>query len=460
MTWPGITVNAEGRNEIDILTPQVADLRFAAQYAPVATGQAAALAALASLSKVIRLTPGATYAIDAPVALGAGTTIEGNGATIALTRKGSITLGDRSKLRDVFFVNQGLTGFVGGERCITIQGSGVEVTGCTLGGQGYRMGIVIEFVNAAGASIAGACDNVLIERNRFENTAFGVLKQGGPSSAYASAHGLRIIRNVFKTIRRGDAIELNAGADTGVLIDGNIIDDVTANNTVNAGFGIGVAGLGAYSAAESEAFRRFRIVNNIITNCEMQGIHAEKSAAFTITGNHVEQTSTTRKGTGQGIVTYGSMNGDITDNYVAGFDYGIEDMMGVTANAYTVATDRNRIYANRVRDCATGVLVELAGLGKSVFVDRNVLTDCAVGIRHRGSANTSFTGNQFIDCPTPFALDLNADAFANVAASARSLALVGNLAVSYKGVAMSNTYAHLAGAVISGSGNSFPLPSA
>ncbi|OUE30914.1 putative colanic acid biosynthesis protein [Clavibacter michiganensis] len=450
--------------EVDLLTVPKAEEVYGRTLAPLPSGTAGAMesafVALLAFSKVIRLRPGTSYPLNAPVNLGADTILEGSGARILLTRKGSLILGARTKVRDVVFVNQGLTDFVGGERCVTIQAAGVEVTGCTFGGQGYRMGVVIEITNAAGASVAGSCDDVLIERNRFENTGFGILKQGGPTTAYATANNLRIVRNVFKTIRRGDAVELNAGADTGVLVDGNIIDDVTANGVVNAGFGIGVAGLGAYSSAESEAFRRFRITNNIITNCEMQAIHAEKSAAFTISGNHVEQTSAARKGTGQGIVFYGSQSGEVTGNYVAGFDFGIEDMMGVTANAYTVASDRNRTFGNRIRDCGTGILVELAGTGRSSVVERNVITDCPIGIRHRGSANTVFVSNRLVDCATPFSLDLNADAFVTVAAATRSLELTDNSAVSYKGLAMANVYAHLAGATILGGGNTFAMPAA
>jgi hypothetical protein len=420
-----------------------------------ATGTAdssAAFVSAAAQSKVIRLRPGGRYRLELPAVLPAGTIVEGNGATVALVRKGSLALNDRCVVRDIVIDNVGTSGFTGSERAITVQGAGVEVTGSSFTGGGYRLGIVLE------KDGGGNLDDCTIADNSFTNTSFGILKQGGPVATPTTANNIRIVGNRFKTIRRGDAIELNAGADTGGLIADNVIDDVYIDGTSNAGFGIGIAGLGGYAQPENTRYRRFRVVDNIITNCEMQGIHVEIGARFDISGNHVEQTAFSRTGTGQGIIIYGAINGSITDNTVIGFNRGIMDGMGALNNAYIVASDKNWITGNRVVECGIGIYVETSGQGKSSFVTKNLVEDCTTGIQLGGSSNTFYIDNQLLECPTPFALDANPASMAQVAATTRRVHLSQNVAISVKGVAMANRYANFTGTEVTGGGNSFPMP--
>jgi hypothetical protein len=428
---------------------------------PLTTGasadadSSAAFVLAAQKSKVIRLRPGATYRLTKPAVLPAGTVVEGNGATLQLLLLGSLVLNERCLVRGIVFANANTQDFVGQETCLTVQGPGVVISGNSFTGGGYRKGIVLQTTTKGGGSV----DDCTIEDNTFTNTSFGVLKQGGPVATPTTGNNIRIVGNRFTTIRRGDAIELNAGADTGGLIADNVIDDVHLDNTTNAGFGIGIAGLGGYAQPEGTHYRRFRVVDNIITNCEAQGIHVEIGARFDISGNHVEQTADALKGTGQGIISYGGINGSVTDNTVIGFGRGIMDGMGALNNSYIVASDKNWITGNRVVDCSVGVFVETSGQGKSSFVTKNLIEGCTVGIQLAGSSNSFYIDNQLLDCATPFVLDANPASMGQVAATTRRVHLSQNLAVTLNGTSTANRYSNFAGTEVTGSGNSFPLPS-
>lgn len=407
----------------------------------------------AAASKLLRLRPGATYRVTTPVTLPKGTTLEGNGATIQLLAQGQIIATDGCTIQSTRFVNGNTVGFVGGERAITVQGENVTVEHNTFAGQDYRHGVVIE------RSGGGSCDHCTIRHNRFTNTAYGILKQGGPTSLPCTAHYLKIHDNTFKTVRRGDAIELNAGSDHDILIESNIIDDVAGLSTSYAGFGIAVAGLTGYSAPEEDRFRRCTIANNIITNVEKAGIHAEVSARIQISNNHVEQVSASRLTTGIGIVVYGSINCTIQNNTIYQFQTGILDGIGYLNGENIVSTDRNKIRDNDVSNCIIGICEGVAGEGKTAFIERNTITDCSTGIKQSGAASgVYYTSNILVGCTTSFQIDANPIAKSTVSATNRRINLKGNQSYALDGTDPKNTFSNTSGTTISGDGNNFSLP--
>lgn len=414
---------------------------------------ATAFTAAATVSKVINLRPGGFYRLTTAVTLPAGTTVEGNGATLQLLTKGGLIATDDCTIRGVKFSNGNTSGFVGGERAITVQGKNVLIERNSFAGQDYRHGIVVE------RSGGGSCDHCTIRFNTFTNTAYGILKQGGPTSTPTTAHYMKVHDNKFSIVRRGDAIELNAGSDHDILIESNIIDDVTAATTNFAGFGIAVAGLTGYSASEENRFRRCTIANNIITNVEKEGIHAEVSARIEIKNNHVEQVAANRLGTGVGITVYGSINCDVSGNSVYQFSTGILDGIGFLNGENIISTDRNKVRDNTVANCTVGISEGVAGEGKTAFITRNTLTGCATGIKQFGAASgVYYTGNTLVACPTPFNIDANPAAKTAIAATNKRVFLKDNQAHALDGTTPTNVYANTTGTTFSGDGNTFVLP--
>lgn len=404
-------------------------------------------------SRLINLRPGQTYRLTAAVTLPAGTTIEGNGATIQLLAQSHLILNDDCDVRGTRFVNGNTAGFVGGERALTVQGKNVTIERNSFVGQDYRHGIVVE------RSGGGSCDHCTIRHNTFTNTAYGILKQGGPPTTPTTAHYMKIHDNKFSNIRRGDAIGLNAGSDHDVLIDSNIIDNVTAPAMNFAGFGIAVAGLAGYTAAESDRFRRCVISNNIVTNVEKEGIHAEVASLIEIRGNHVAQVLGTRIGTGLGIVVYGSINCSVTENTVSDFNTGILDGIGFLNGQVIISTDRNKVSGNNVTNCIVGISEGVAGEGKTAFITGNTVTGCPTGIKHFGAASgVYYTGNILLNCATPFAVDANPAMKAAVAATNRRIHFRQNQAYAVDGTTPTNTYMNMTGTAVTAEGNTFAVP--
>lgn len=426
-------------------------------YGASSTGDsAAAFVAAAAASSVIKLKPGQWYRLNTAVALPAGTTIIGHGATVQLLTQAALIFNGQSASVGLT-INAGNTaGYLGGETAIAIQGPNVIIDSCTFPGNAYRMGITIAIPGGGG----GSCDNITINNCSFTNTSYGILKQGGPTATPTTAHNIKITNNRFQGIRRGDAIELNAGADTGALITGNSIDDVTANGAVYAGMGIAVGGLTGYGAAENTMFRRFTIANNIVTNVESEAIHTEVACRFTIVNNYCEQIAPGKINTGIGISTWGARNSVVDNNTVTGFDTGIKDDIGSTSGAYIISTDRSVIRNNQVRDCANrGIFSGCSGQGKSTFIQGNTVTNCLVGIEQSGGANYYYTGNVVIDGVTSFKGDLNPSVKSTVNATTRTLQMRDNQAYHIDGSAITNAYTNTAGATITGANNTFTLPS-
>jgi hypothetical protein len=426
------------------------------EYGASSTGDSAtAFVAAAAASSVIKLKPGQWYRLNTAVTLPAGTTIIGHGATVQLFTQAALIFNGQSASVGLTINAGNSAGYVGGETAIAIQGPNVIIDSCTFPGNAYRMGITIAIPGGGG----GSCDNITINNCSFTNTSYGILKQGGPTATPTTAHNIKITNNRFQGIRRGDAIELNAGADTGALITGNSIDDVTANAAVNAGMGIAVAGLTGYGAAENTMFRRFTIANNIVTNVESEAIHTEVACRFTIVNNHCEQIAAGKINTGIGISTWGARNSAVDNNTVTGFDTGIKDDIGSSSGAYIISTDRSVIRNNQVRDCARGIFSGCSGQGKSTFIQGNTVTNCLVGIEQFGGANYYYTGNVVIDGVTSFKGDLNPSGKSTVNATTRTLQMRDNQAYHIDGSAITNAYTNTAGATITGANNTFTLPS-
>jgi len=281
-----------------------------------------------------------------------------------------------------------------------------------------------------------------------------VLKQSGVSTA----HYLRIVWNIFNHIRRGDAIGLNSGADTGNIVSFNTISDVTANGGANMGLGISCAGLAGYGATETQNFRRSVVEGNIISDIEAEAIHFEASSFFDIIGNIVSQEATGRKGTGRGIATWGSTDGRVAHNKVSGYASGIYDDIGAANSVYILSSDGMVIENNDIRDCTTrGMLEGLAGQGRHAIVRGNKIRRCPIGIEHQGGANTFYSGNTTIDCPKPFKIDANPTGKASVNATARQIGLRDNEAYMLNGTTPKNEYLNMAGTIVTGGKNSFPV---
>ena len=412
--------------------------------ATAAADSSAAFVSASGASKIITLNPGLVYRLTVPAVLPAGTIVEGNGATLQLLTTGGLTLNSDCIVRNVKFSNGNTAGFVGGERAVTIQGSNVTVERCSFLGQDYRHGIVIE------KSGGGSCDYAVIRNNKFTNVGYGILKQGGPTGTPTTAHGLKIHDNTFSVVARGDAIGLNAGSDRDILIDGNVIDTVNAAGVTFAGFGIAVAGLTGYAAVEDDRFRRCIISNNVITNVEMEGIHAEVAARVEVRGNHVEQVvAGTRKGTGVGISVYGSINCTVSDNTVLEFSTGILDGIGFLAGSNILSTDRNKITRNHVTNCTTGISEGVSGENKSAFVAGNILTGCATGIKHFASPSDAFyIDNTLYACAVPFNIDANPASKLDVAAATRRIHMRNNTILAANGTIPVNVLANTAGTTI------------
>ncbi|MGG6380027.1 right-handed parallel beta-helix repeat-containing protein [Paenarthrobacter sp. NEAU-H11] len=414
---------------------------------------ASAFVAASSSSKTIRLRPGATYRIASEAVLQPGTVLEGNGATIQLLLQGHVTASDNCTIKNISFVTGNTVGFVGGERAVTVRGSNVLIECCQFIGQNYRHGVVIERPNG------GSCDNCTIRHNKFSNIGYGILKQGGPIANPCTAHFLAIHDNTFKTVRRGDAIELNAGADHDILIASNIIDDVTAGTLNYAGFGIAVAGLSGYSSPEADRLRRCLITNNIVTNVERTAIHAEVAARIEIRNNHIEQTATNYEKIGTGIAIYGSINCTIQSNSIYNFNTGILDGIGYINGENIISTDKNRIRDNDITYCIVGISEGVAGEGKTAHVERNTLTSCTTGIKQFGAASgVYYTANTLVACSTALNIDANPAAKLSVAANNRRINLKDNQIFTLDSSNPSNVFSNLFGTTVTGDGNNFNLP--
>lgn len=401
----------------------------------------------------LRLRKGETYLANLSVP--AGRTLDGDGATVKPATNATpyiVTSGGAgARVRNIRFDFTADDGLAGGDSAVLIGHAQVEVRGCTFLGNGYRYGILVQ--HATG----GSCDEAVIRENAFDTTSYGVLKQGGNGTTF---HRGDISNNRFTTIMRGDAIELNIGADVGFRVCDNIIDGVTANGVTNAGFGIGIAG-GSYGGAESTLSRDFTVSGNQVSNVEAQAIHIEACARGQVAHNVAWQESTL-VGTGTGVAVYGCTDTTVEGNHVRDFSFGIRDDLGSSAGSFVASTNNTVTRSNRVEGCTTGIYSGVAGENKRADVVGNLVESCTTGIKHEGAAAVYLLDNRVVETTTPFYIDMAPGSKAAVAAAYTRLLHVDGNRTYFKGLpqAKSNNIVSTSGASVFEGDNTFTLGSA
>lgn len=399
---------------------------------------------------------GSTGTFRAQVTVPAGVTLRGDGAALipaapsatntAVVRTG----GDGARIVGVRFDASDDAGLIGGESCLIVGHSSVEVQSCQFIGNGFRYGVRIR------SAIGGPCDEVTIADNRFDTTSYAVFKDGSNGTG---ANRLVVRDNRFVNIRRGDAIEINLGADVGTTITGNNIDGVFVDGVAAAGLGIGVAGPDTYDTVEGLVHGAFLIANNVVRNTEGEAIHVEAAARFRIVNNILGQGGAL-SGTGYGVSVYGGLGGVIKDNTITGFETGIIDDLGVNDGSYAVSTGDMVIRHNLIRGCGRGIHEGVSGTNRDATVAANDVHDCGTGIDYTGNGIVIITDNIVKGCDLPYSIDANPTSRSGITSTTRVVRLLRNQAYTADGAdqAASNTYANTAGATVTASGNNFTSP--
>lgn len=368
------------------------------------------------------ITLGDTGFYRAAVTIPAGVTLTTSGAILkpvpSVTARYVVqTGGVGARLLGVTIDASGDTGLLGGELAVQIRHAQARVSRCAFLATGYRYGVYIAAIGV------GNCDNGEISDCEFLGTGAGIFKNGVDTSA----SWFRYLRNRLVGIARGDAIELNVGADVGFVVEDNIVDGVTANGLPNAGIGIGIAG-GSYGGPESDQDRYFRVAGNTVRNTESAAIHVEACNRGRVTGNTVLRDSGAPAGVG--IEIFGSTRMKVTANEATGFAVGIRNELGSNSGAWILSSDKIVIADNDLDSCTLGVQDGTAGYRKTARIVRNRFVDCDTGIQVFGGAHHSVIGNQFADCPIPLALDLAPTTKGSVNAVTSSLFAASNTATA------------------------------
>lgn len=357
---------------------------------------------------------GPTGVIQASLTVPAGKTLYSTGAVIS-TPFGAgwavRTGGDNATITAVSVDATGDNGMVGGESAFLIRHSGATVQDCSVIASGFRYGVGF----TASATLSG----VKILRNTFHTTGYGILKD----NIYTV--DLLISGNTFTNVRRGDAIELNVGGETGTVVSDNIISGVYQDGVTNAGLGIGIAGGESYNATTSEiTATNATITGNTLTGVEYEAIHLEKTKNCSVTNNHV--TMVTSGTNGVGIVCYGVRNSTVSGNTVSNANIGIWDGLGVENSTYVGASDANVYANNTVSDSTIGINSNTAGEATTITINNNTITGCAAGIEHSGAASVAIKDNTVKAAQAPYSVDLRPSYSYNLGSTTRSLIFTGN----------------------------------
>ncbi|WP_426449058.1 right-handed parallel beta-helix repeat-containing protein [Paenibacillus sp. S-38] len=204
-------------------------------------------------------------------------------------------------------------------------------------------------------------EHVSVTDCRFDGVLYGILTNLNANDL----SDLRINNNHFVNIS-GDAIEINSpiqmmgvnrepfDAAYNISIHGNYIScPPEQSSSVNAGFGIGIAG-GTYIS----------ITGNVIANCRQQGIHIEDNAShINITGNTIH-------------------------------DIGSSPDLGTNSGIYVIHSDYLTISSNTIRKCGDyGIQLDFS-MGEQVnevVLTSNLITECSTGgIRITGDTYSDF----------------------------------------------------------------------
>jgi parallel beta-helix repeat protein len=218
---------------------------------------------------------------------------------------------------------------ISNDAMILITGDYITIQGITIDQNNISAGRSIYVFGAEHCTIDGVtslnCQNAFVEMK--DGSAYTTVKNCYVTSTGASG-GYGVISSdagndhifvkdnimIFTGSVRGDGIELNHPITPGAYaeITGNYING-PVGVSVSAGIGIGVAG-----------FSNCIITNNIVLNCEGDGIHLEDGSHNCIVANNiVENVNTVNNVNGSGaIIAVASDYVTISDNIVNGAVYG------------------------------------------------------------------------------------------------------------------------------------------
>lgn len=359
---------------------------------------------------------GSTGVIQESVTVPAGVTLRASGATLVPPPGAAYAVrtgGEGARIVGVKVDATRDSNMIGGETAFLIEHSGATLKGSSVVGNNYRYGVVLN-------SKRGPLKNVSISGNTFTRTSYGVLKKG------IRTVSLRIEQNVFTDIRRGDAIELDTGGESGTVIRFNTIDGVHRDNTVNAGLGIGIAGEGGYGVPASNMTSGCVISDNRISNVEQEAIHVEKMRLCQVERNTITAAKGSR--TGIGIALYGTKHMLVKSNNITETNVGIFDALGVTAGHYIRSASGNVTSSNRISKCDTGIMSMVAGDHTSFAVNSNAMSNCKRGIVHWGATKVAMAGNITRETPYPYTVDLLPSNTRHLGIATRSLTFNGNSA--------------------------------
>jgi hypothetical protein len=224
----------------------------------------------------------------------------------------------------------------------------------------------------------------------------------------------KINGNSFSGVDKGDAIEINVGADIDIQVHGNTIYDVSGDGVVpNAGIAIGIAGDGGSGGAPSSEIRKLSIANNTVDNAVM-GIHVEGCNSISIANNMVN--SITGNGTEAGIQIYSS-----DDFLISGNKVGSCAIAGIQVQAEgTDQSSSGAVSGNSVKDCASGINIDTDVASSSVVISGNhVKNSTSKGVGVKGSADYNISANGTEDCVLGYSVDAESNAN-NVTVSANT----------------------------------------
>lgn len=330
-------------------------------------------------------------------------TIKGNDSTLNLLNGSQLKINSKNvNLIDLNISVKNISNLKGGESCIKIYKSNVNINNCNFNGNKYYYGIFI------GKDTEGDCNDICITNCNFDSLGYGILKNGGVD---LQANRLKLEHLKFTNILHGDAIELNVGKDVGYYINDIYIENVISDGINNAGIGIGIAG-GSYGGDKLLQSRNGVLKNCIIRNCEREAIHFEACNNFAIKDNIIENNNKSN-----GIAIYGCTDFNIFNNIIKNSSHGIKDDLGVVNSKFIISSDKNDIYSNKILNCATGIYLGCSGTEKYSIAENNKFYNCSKGIDIIGKCIININSNVFYDCDIPLNFDYENSSKASVFAT-------------------------------------------
>ncbi len=373
----------------------------------------------AASGKLLRI-PAGVYAIsrasDVSLAIGANTTIEGDGpenTQLVVTTPAGVGTGRR-----LFDINQ---------NNITIRGLKISFTGSSAGDylelfqvQGDKSGFVLEdVVLDGGVSVVGSArtwnaypillsnttgySDVTVRGGKWQNYTYGILKQTAATSAHRrwKFFGVQFFQSFAETL----TFNTPNGVFDDILVDGctardNLVLTVSGGaNPIHFGFagatnfkliGCTTSGAGRPAQVEDIATDGVIVGNTLTTTSDEYGILvtdnnlsgvATSPKRLTIANNAIRATVGSVTSTVDGISlvfdgtgTAPAKQAVVVGNTIDGFERGI-----VSTNEDVT----NLITGNVIRNCVTGVRANVALAG----VTGNLIADCTNGLSSATAGN-------------------------------------------------------------------------